>query len=461
MPSQVKTTHVITDKELVVYRRNTSSVYQCRYKVGNKWQRATTHTADLKDAIAFAKKLHITAHVRKENNFVPIQRYFKDLAKLAIQRMLQNEAYGNGKVIYRNYIMIINKYLIKYFGKHYVDNITHNDIKDYADWRAEQLGRIPKRSTVIAHNVALNLIFEEAIQRGYLTEATKPKLSVDVKASDVRDAFVLDEVVAIRNNFDNWIAHSRQDSVAVRTLLKDYVNVLLDTGARPGVELLELTWKQIEVKVDKTITKTDKKVELENWESVDELVDEQLFRKEYAVILKIQKHKTKERNAVGSIYTYKAIERIAERNYGMTLNEVLKSSIDDKIFTYRELVTDRQKNPNRKAKLLTPKNYTNLFNEYLIEHNLLVSEITKRRRVLYSLRHTYATLALEHDKVPIHTLSRQMGTSVAMIEKHYSHLDAVKAMKQLRNTETRYLIDNAEAVSEKYQYVSKKKGANK
>ena len=48
-----------------------------------------------------------------------------------------------------------------------------------------------------------------------------------------------------------------------------------------------------------------------------------------------------------------------------------------------------------------------------------------------------------------------------MIEKHYSHLDAVKAMKQLRNTETRYLIDNAEAVSEKYQYVSKKKGANK
>ena len=76
---------------------------------------------------------------------------------------------------------------------------------------------------------------------------------------------------------------------------------------------------------------------------------------------------------------------------------------------------------------------------------------------LYSLRHTYATLALEVDKVPIHTLSRQMGTSVAMIEKHYSHLDAVKAMKQLRNTETRFLIDNAEAVSEKYQYVSKKK----
>lgn len=457
MPKQVKSTHVITDKELVVYTRNTSSVYQCRYKVGNKWQRATTHTADLKEAIAFAKKLHITAHVRKENNFVPIQRYFKDMAKLAIQRMLQNEAYGNGKVIYRNYIMIINKYLIKYFGKHYVDNITYNDIKNYSDWRKEKLGFAPKRSTIVAHNAALNLIFEEAIQRSYLTEATKPKLTVDVKATDVRDAFTLEEVVALRSNFDKWIARSRQDSIAVRTLLKDYVDVLLDTGARPGVELLELTWKQVEVKIEKVIIKTDKKVELEDWESVDELVDEHLYRKEYTAILNIQKHKTKARSSIGSYYTVKSLERIAKRNYGMTLNEVLKSNINDRIFTYIELVTDRQKNPNRKPKLLTPRNYANLFNEYLIEHNLLISEITNRRRVLYSLRHTYATFALEHDKVPIHTLSRQMGTSVAMIEKHYSHLDAVKAMKQLRNTETRFLIDNAEAVSEKYQYVSKKK----
>jgi integrase len=42
--------------------------------------------------------------------------------------------------------------------------------------------------------------------------------------------------------------------------------------------------------------------------------------------------------------------------------------------------------------------------------------------VFYSFRHTYATLALTHDKVPIHTLAKQMGTSVKMIEQHYGHL---------------------------------------
>jgi hypothetical protein len=34
-----------------------------------------------------------------------------------------------------------------------------------------------------------------------------------------------------------------------------------------------------------------------------------------------------------------------------------------------------------------------------------------------------------------------MGTSTTMIEKHYSHLDAVKAVHQLRGDESRQLID--------------------
>jgi hypothetical protein len=50
-------------------------------------------------------------------------------------------------------------------------------------------------------------------------------------------------------------------------------------------------------------------------------------------------------------------------------------------------------------------------------------------------------MALTHDKVAIHTLAKQMGTSIGMIEQHYSHLDAVKAVHQLRGTETRQLFD--------------------
>ena len=76
--------------------------------------------------------------------------------------------------------------------------------------------------------------------------------------------------------------------------------------------------------------------------------------------------------------------------------------------------------------------------------------------MLYSLRHTYATLALTHDKTEIHTLAKQMGTSVGMIEKHYSHLDAVKAVHQLRGDESRQLIEAVGDVDARYIYNEKK-----
>jgi integrase len=43
-------------------------------------------------------------------------------------------------------------------------------------------------------------------------------------------------------------------------------------------------------------------------------------------------------------------------------------------------------------------------------------------RTLYSFRHTYATFALLNDGMDIHALAVQMGTSIGMIERHYSHL---------------------------------------
>lgn len=49
------------------------------------------------------------------------------------------------------------------------------------------------------------------------------------------------------------------------------------------------------------------------------------------------------------------------------------------------------------------------------------------RRSPYSLRHTYATNMLAVRHVPIHTLAINMGTSVEMIERHYSHLTAHQA----------------------------------
>ena len=50
-----------------------------------------------------------------------------------------------------------------------------------------------------------------------------------------------------------------------------------------------------------------------------------------------------------------------------------------------------------------------------------------QNRTLYSLRHTYATLALLDGGADINTLSKQMGNSATMIERHDSKLTATMA----------------------------------
>lgn len=57
-------------------------------------------------------------------------------------------------------------------------------------------------------------------------------------------------------------------------------------------------------------------------------------------------------------------------------------------------------------------------------------DTARETRTLFSLRHLYATAEqLAHtDK---HTLSKQMGTSAAMLERHYSKFTAVLATGRL------------------------------
>jgi len=53
-----------------------------------------------------------------------------------------------------------------------------------------------------------------------------------------------------------------------------------------------------------------------------------------------------------------------------------------------------------------------------------------QKRTLNSLRHTYATQEL-FAGTDIHTLAKQMGTSVLMLERHYSKLTATMAAAEL------------------------------
>jgi hypothetical protein len=76
----------------------------------------------------------------------------------------------------------------------------------------------------------------------------------------------------------------------------------------------------------------------------------------------------------------------------------------------------------------------------LEESGLLPCPVTGKERSLYSLRHYYATQRLL-ENIPIHDLSEQMGTSVLMITKHYSHLTPLMKARQFAGT----LVDDDSA----------------
>ena len=51
-------------------------------------------------------------------------------------------------------------------------------------------------------------------------------------------------------------------------------------------------------------------------------------------------------------------------------------------------------------------------------------------RTLYSLRHTYATVQIIAG-IDYHKLAKNMGTSIVILERHYSHLTPTLAAKEL------------------------------
>ena len=450
MSDKKDTTHIVIDKELIVYKRERSTIWQCRYCIDRQWQRTSTKEYDLGKAKKKAKELFLEAQFRKRNDIAPITRYFKDIAKSVVKKLKQEIASGNGKAIYKDYISAITNYFIPALGKYYVDSIDYKALEELDKYRVKKLKAQPTRSTLLTHNAALSKVLDEAIYKGYMLASRKPELKAKGKKSERRTEFTRVEATAIKANFDEWIEKGKADSKDVRALLKDYVITLLDTGARPGRELLELTWAQVELDKEVVNIKTGVRAELSEDDQHGEEITQNYIRK--TLILNIQKGKTGKRKAVGRLPSVYALNDIAQRNYSKTLEQMIKSGSKDLIFTYKDFVSNRQNNPNRIPKLISPTSFSKLFDEYLKQHNLLISPITSKKRVLYSLRHTYATLALTHDKVSIHTLAKQMGTSVAMIEQHYSHLDAVKAMAQLRGEESRQLLDLALDEDDKKRY---------
>lgn len=433
MPAKIESTHQLIDRKLVIYQRPTSEVWQCRYTVnGKKWHCKSTGERDLKEAIPKAHEILIGARLLKERNLPVVSKKFSDMAKLAIQKMDDNVGYETGSDSFPQYKRIIHDFLIPFFGNKHIDSITPKVMQEYEKWRTNKLGKPLAYSSSRKHNVVLNRIFQEALERGYVHKSQIPHLETKGAKSKNYPTFEVVEINAILAHMPAWIVNTKhKKSLWRRHVVHDYVRVLIETGARPGKELLNLQWKNIRIKKVQTsgvVTVPDVEASKQNSNGdpefmdlvpIDSTYDEDgnpLCEAEWDVTVLLDVYgKTKDRTVNGFSMTYKVLNEIVKRNYtgdrATTLEKLTETKNEDYVFRsywnmeqgYREACDC----------------FNHMFDSFLEDHNLLIDPKTGRKRVFYSIRSTFTTQALNQDRLNSRDLSKQLGNSIVMIEKHY------------------------------------------
>lgn len=357
-----------------------------RYKAAGKWLRSSTKQTKLEEAKQAAVDIVTNAWFRERNNLPLINKRFKYVANLAIKRMdelLDNE---QGKVTYKHYILVINNYLIPFFAQHNIDKIDYALLNKFNVWRAEKMKKIPTQSTMNTHNSALNRVFDEALLRGFITKSEIPHLENKGVTSERRDDFTVEEYKKLYQYMRKWVKEAREGHErAVRDLLRDYVLILANTGIRAGTEAMNLKWRQI------TVVKQD--------------------GQDYLTLhIKGKAKKMRAIQVPHRVAVY--LERIQQRDEElkhMSFYEVINAKVDKHVFRVN-------------GKDMTT-NFGRIFKRLLEGADLLKDRRSGKDRTLYCLRHYFATLRITIGEISTAQLAEYMGTSEAMIEAHYGHLD--------------------------------------
>jgi integrase len=348
-------------------------------------------TSDFEEAKKIALERQRQLQQAQSSGLVDISRRFVDVAKLTISHLDAEVEAGVGKVVNRDYKQVINRYLIPALGKYQIQQIDHKALLALDAYRKELIGREPNRSTINTHNAALRRVFKTAVDRGFILPLQVPQLVNRGKAPKARPYFDPSDYKRVNRNLREFASTGHKtSSKMLRDLLWDYALILSNTGMRTGEEALNLKWNQIKRTTE---------------------IDERSPKRERIDVLKF--------SVVGKKRARTLICRDIDKNVTTPLKRIqdrfsdLKNLSDKELFQVNQYVF-RTADGTRPAH----ERLVKAFKVFLTKYELLANK-EGQVRTLYSLRHTYATTQLRNG-VSWDDLAIQMGTSRAMLERHYS-----------------------------------------
>jgi hypothetical protein len=244
---------IVVKPELIrLVRRGDSKKWQVHYKLDGikTWFRRSSDTADVKAASAIAERMWMKATFDHEAGRPVISKKFKPVAEMVLHRLDAEIKAGTARPSTKDYVSAIRLYLIPFYGAYNIGGIKPSVVSEFHTWRSIKVGRELSGSAQNNHNAALNLIFDEAVQRGFLTEYQRPATKNTGSESDRRAEFSHEELEKIMGYAPTFIGAARTSRTRmIRELLAIYVSFMAATGMRAGTEAEFLEWRHIDVEV--------------------------------------------------------------------------------------------------------------------------------------------------------------------------------------------------------------------
>lgn len=393
----------LVQNELVLEKVKRSPFWRMRFKVDGKWSAKSTKLSDLEEAKVFANSEFAKMQVLQEHGIQTNGRRVEEVSKLIYQQMVDKQEAGTGKEIYERYKSIISHYIDPIAGKWEIRSFNRAKMDEYDLAVTNRMGRIPSKATFNQHNIVWRMIFQYARDKKWCSTDDIPVLTVKDKGKKTqrRPDISLQEYAKLRRFLRTY--HLSSDKVITqykRRLLREYIIFLMASGMRPGKEILSLKWKNIKVPDDRPVE------------------------------IQLQAGKTSGRPITPMNFIKPSLRRLADLTKRTAPDDFLFCTPDGQVL----------------------KDESGLVSRMLADAGLRVDENGKNRTA-YSLRHSYATFLRIYRDFSFEDLSENMGNSVLMLERHYSHARSTDralrfATGKRKSTVTDKKIDRIDSIAQ-------------
>ena len=357
----------------------------CRVKVPNAkgYVSQSTKTTDEHEAYKFASDLFNKALISAANG----QDINSKKTTIALGEFIKHIENNENATPSRYIKLLYYRKWMNFFGSSRLKDINTNRIIEMNEWtRSESKSGKLSPNTIKRLTSYQKQFFNWCIEKSYLETLPRyPKLKTEANR---RPHFDNKDYNKLVRHLREFVKHSLKWVVRDRVMLVNYVLILANTGTRVG-EARNLKWKDIR--------------EIPNTREDNKPADIALF-------------------VSGKTGAREVVARTSDvREYFKRILELRTKELEKKPDVNDYVFCNKDGSPIGSFK----KSFSTLLKSAGVEYD---SE--GNRRTIYSLRHTYATFRLQ-EGVHQFVLAKNMGTSVAMLEKHYGHTSNVASAAEL------------------------------